>query len=218
MGRFAETLFPQNQEGEYVQMAEVALKCGGCATDVLESQLENGEICPLCGQAARIKHYQTVASMPLPQVQKYQAIFQAQIAANPNDNTLNSSLAFCFLKLKLPEKALPFFEKAMADNFSDPSLYYYAAVCLLKGKKAFLAMRPEIDTIERYLDTAISLEPRGIFYYFQAYIKYDYYSRKFFKTSPTWQEALLNAKNSGLAANDITDFYQITGIEKPECL
>ncbi|MDR1317227.1 MAG: hypothetical protein LBK13_10175 [Spirochaetales bacterium] len=196
-------------------MAEFTLKCGGCGADVLENQLGNGEICPICGQAARIKHYQTVATMPLPQVQKYQMAFQTQMAVNPNDNTLNSSLAFCFLKLKLPEKALPFFEKAMVNNFSDPNLYYYAAICLLKGKKAFVAMRPEIDTIERYLDTAISLEPRGIFYYFQAYIKYDYYSRKFFKTSPTWQEALTNAKNTGVTANDIEDFCQMTGIERP---
>jgi tetratricopeptide (TPR) repeat protein len=199
-------------------MAEFILKCGGCGADVLENQLENGEMCPLCGQAARIKHYQTVAAMPLPQVQKYQAAFQAQIAANPNDNTINSSLAFCFLKLKLPEKALPFFEKAMTDNFSDPNLYYYAALCLLKGKKAFLTMRPEIDAIERYLDTAIGLEPRGIFYYFQAYIKYDYYSRKFFKTSPTWREALQEANDAGVTANDITEFYQIAGVERPECL
>jgi tetratricopeptide (TPR) repeat protein len=140
-------------------MAEFTLKCGGCGADVLENQLENGEICPLCGRAARIKHYQTVAAMPLPQVQKYQMTFQAQLSANPQDHTLNSSLAFCFLKLKLPEKALPFFEKAMTDNFSDPNLYYYAAICLLKGKKAFLAMRPEIDTIERYLDPPLALNP-----------------------------------------------------------
>jgi tetratricopeptide (TPR) repeat protein len=199
-------------------MAEFTLKCGGCGADILENQLENGELCPLCGQAARIRHYQTVAAMSLPQVQKYQLAFQSQLSVNPNDHTLNSSLAFCFLKLKLPEKALLFFEKAMADNFSDPNLYYYAAICLLKGKKAFLAMRPEIDAIERYLDTSISLEPRGIFHYFRAYIKYDYYSRKFFKTSPTWEEALADAKNAGVTANDITDFYQIAGVERPGAL
>jgi tetratricopeptide (TPR) repeat protein len=153
--------------------------------------------------------------MPLPQVQKYQISFQAQIAANPNDNTLNSSLAFCFLKLKLPEKALPFFEKAMADNFSDPSLYYYAAVCLLKGKKAFLSMRPEIDAIERYLDTAISLEPRGIFYYFQAYIKNDYFERKRLNAKPGSKELLGTARQCGLSDDAITGFYALLGVEHP---
>jgi tetratricopeptide (TPR) repeat protein len=197
-------------------MSDFSIKCGGCGADVLANQLENGEMCPLCGQAARIKHYQTVAAMPLPQVQKYQVSFQAQLSANPTDNTLNSSLAFCFLKLKLPEKALPFFEKAMADNFSDPNLYYYAAICLLKGKKAFLAMRPEIDSIERYLDAAISLEPRGIFYYFREYIKYDYYSRKFLNSSPGYKELLEEAKQKGLTENEITEFYGISGVEHPD--
>jgi hypothetical protein len=79
-------------------------------------------------------------------------------------------------------------------------------------------MRPEIDAIERYLDTSIGFEPRGIFYYFQAYIKYDYYSRKFFKTSPTWQEALANAKNAGTGAEEITEFYQMLNVERPNCL
>jgi tetratricopeptide (TPR) repeat protein len=196
-------------------MVDFTLKCGSCGADVLESQLENGEICPLCGQAARIKHYQTVAAMPLPQVQKYQVTFQAQMAANPNDNTLSSSLAFCFLKLKLPEKALPLFEKAMADNFSDPIPYFYAAVCLLKGKKAFLAMRPEIDKIGKYLDAAISLEPRGIFYYFQAYIKYDYFNRKHLNSPPGFQELLETAKQSGLTDDEISEFYLLTGVEHP---
>jgi hypothetical protein len=68
------------------------------------------------------------------------------------------------------------------------------------------------------LDTAISLESRGIFYYFKAYIKYDYYSRKFFRTSPTWQEALQDAKTAGLTADDIADFYQIAGVERPGAL
>jgi hypothetical protein len=88
----------------------------------------------------------------------------------------------------------------------------------LKGKKAFIAMRPEIDSIERYLDTAISLEARGIFYYFQAYIKYDYYSRKFLKTSPAWQELLENAKNAGTGAEEIAEFYQLLNVERPNCL
>jgi tetratricopeptide (TPR) repeat protein len=127
-------------------------------------------------------------------------------------------LGFCFLKLKLYAKALPFFEKAMEDNFTDPNPYFYAAVCILNGKKAFLAMRPEIDSMEKYLDTAISLEPKGIFYYFKAYIKYDYYSRKAFKTCPTWQEALANAQSAGGSAEDIEEFYQTTGVERPACL
>jgi tetratricopeptide (TPR) repeat protein len=199
-------------------MSENAIKCGACGKVLEIAQLVNGEVCPVCDEPARIKHYQTLAAMPLPQVNKYVAAFQTQIAETPNDNSLSFSLGLCFLKLNLHDKALPFFEKAMADNFADPAPYYYAAVCLLKGKKAFLAMRPEIDAIEKYLDAAISIEAHGIFYYFKAYIKYDYYSRKFFKTSPTWQEALEAAQEAGVSESDCEQFYQILGVDRPSCM
>lgn len=56
----------------------------------------------------------------------------------------------CYLMLKLYDKALPAFEKAMEDNFDNSETFFYAAVCLLKGRKAFLLTRPEIDKIEEY--------------------------------------------------------------------
>jgi tetratricopeptide (TPR) repeat protein len=190
----------------------MAVKCQQCGDSYESDKLINGEICPTCDKPYQIKNYRTVAAMTPPQVNKYITAIQTQLTENPGDRQLNASLGICFLKLKLPEKALPFFEKAMEDNFAGPGPYFYAAICLLRGKKAFLAMRPEIDLIEKYLDAAISLEPGGIFYYFRAYIKYDYYSRKFFKTSPTWQEALTDAKNAGVTADDITDFYSPWGL------
>jgi tetratricopeptide (TPR) repeat protein len=159
-----------------------------------------------------------VAEIPPIQVNKYVSTLQAQLTENPGDKQLNGALGICFLRLKLLDKALPFFEKAIEDNFSDPNPYFYAAVCLLKGKKAFLAMRPDIDAIEKYLDAAASLEERGIFHYFKAYVKYDYFSRKSFKTSPTWQEALEHAKKAGVSDGDVTGFYQLTGVERPNCL
>jgi tetratricopeptide (TPR) repeat protein len=199
-------------------MADSAIKCGGCGADVLESQLENGEICPTCGSAARIKHYETVKAMPLPQVNKYVVAFQAQIAQNPNDSALNSSLALCFLKLKLPAKALPYFEKAMADNFSDSSLYYYAAICLLDGKKAFLQTRPVIDKILEYVNAALMLEDKGIYHYFTAYIKNDYFERKRLNSKPTWQEYFEAAKQRGTAEQEIQELYALLGVERPSGL
>jgi len=196
----------------------MAVKCQQCGDSYEADKLVNGEICPTCDKPYQIRNYETVAAMPPPEVNKYISTIQTQLAGNPQDKQLNGSLGICFLKLKLYDKALPFFEKAMEDNFADPNPYYYAAVCLLKGKKAFLAMRPEIDAMERYLEAAINLKPKSVFYYFQAYIKYDYYGRKFFKTSPTWQEALASARGAGVTPKDIGEFYQLTGVERPDCL
>ena len=62
------------------------------------------------------------------------------------------------------------------------------------------------------------IEPKGIYYYFLAYIKYDYFARKYFKTSPSYQEALAMANDAGLSAFDIEQLYGILGVVRPDCL
>ena len=76
-------------------------------------------------------------------------------------------------------------------------------------------MRPEIDKIEEYINAALMIEPRGIYYYFLAYIKYDYFNRKFFKTSPTYQEALVMAEQAGYSPFDAEQLFAILGVERP---
>jgi len=156
--------------------------------------------------------------MPMPMVNQYAATYREALQNEPNAKDLNNSVAMCYLKLKLYDKALGAFEKAMEDNFDNSEMYFNAAICLLGGKKAFLAQRPEIDKIEEYINAAMMIEPRGIYHYFQAYIKYDYFSRKFFKTFPTYQEALKNAKDAGVSPFDIEQLYGILGVPRPEVL
>jgi tetratricopeptide (TPR) repeat protein len=140
------------------------------------------------------------------------------LADNPNNDALNMSVAMCYLKLKLYDKALPAFEKAIEDNFDNSETFFYAAISLLKGKKAFLALRPDIDKIIEYLNAAIMIEPRGIYYYFSAYIKYDYFERKYLNITPNWQETLQTAMQAGLPPADVAQLFEMSQVEMPECL
>ena len=154
--------------------------------------------------------------MPMPMVNQYAATYREALQNEPNAKDLNSNIAMCYLKLKLYDKALEAFENAIVDNFDNSETFFYAAICLLKGKKAFLAQRPEIDKVEEYINAALMIDPRGIYYYFWAYIKQDYYNRKFFNTSPTYQEALMSAQNSGLSPVDVEQLYGILGVPRPD--
>lgn len=190
----------------------VEINCPGCGARVTTGQTE----CEWCHQPVIITAFNSVYSMLMPEVNKYAGSYRKALAENPENTELNISIAMCYLKLKLYEKALLAFEKAMEDNFDNSEPFFYAAVCLLKGKKAFLAARPEIDKIEEYINAAVMIEPRGIYYYFLAYIKYDYYNRKFFKTSPTYQEALVMAQQAGYSPFDANQLFEILGVEKPD--
>ena len=192
----------------------IEMKCPGCGNRVTTSQT----VCEFCHGPITISTFNSVYSMPMPQVNQYAKVYRETLAQAPDDQILNTSLAMCYLKLKLYDKALVAFEKAIEDNFDNSETFFYAAVCLLKGKKAFLAMRTTINQIEEYIQAALMIEPKGIYYYFWAYIKYDYYSRKYLNTSPNWQEALGQAEQYGLSPFDIEQLYGVLGVERPSCL
>jgi hypothetical protein len=104
------------------------------------------------------------------------------------------------------------------DNFDDSETYFYAAVCLLNGKKAFLNQRPTIDKVLEYINAALMIEPKGIYYYYLAYIKYDYFERKHFRTTPNYREALQMAVDAGLSDFDIEQLFAILGVARPDCI
>ena len=148
-------------------------------------------------------------------ISKYASSYKKCLASGTETPELSNSLAMCYLKLKLYTKALQCFEKAIAENIDNPESYFYAAICLLNGRKAFLATRETIDKVEEYINAAIMLESRGIFHYFLAYIKYDYYFRKHFKTSPTYGEALREASAAGYSREDVNQLFMVLNVEKP---
>ena len=192
----------------------VDIKCPSCGAAVDTTW----KTCKFCKQPVIISSFTSVYDMPMPMINQYANAYRQVLAQSPDDKEINNSIAMCYLKLKLYDKALNAFEKAMEDNFDNSETFFYAAICLLGGKKAFLAQRPEIDKIEEYINAALMMEPKGIYYYFQAYIKYDYFSRKSFNTSPTYQEALGMANGTGVSPHDIEQLYGILGVAHPETL
>lgn len=189
----------------------IEINCPGCGARVSTGQKE----CEWCHKPIIISTFNSVYSMPMPEVNKFAGAYRKALAENPDNQDLNNSVAMCYLKLKLYDKALPAFEKAMEDNFDNSETFFYAAICLLQGKKAFLQQRPTIDKILEYINAALMIEPKGIYYYFLAYIKYDYFQRKYFKTSPTYQEALEMAQQQGFSPYDAEQLFSILGVEKP---
>ena len=192
----------------------VELICPGCGDRVTTGQKD----CNFCHKPIVISTFNSVYSMSMPEVNKYANTYRKALEENPNNQELNSSLALCYLKLKLYDKARSAFEEAMKDNFDNSETFFYAAVSLLQGNKAFLVQRPIIDKIEEYINAALMIEPKGIYYYFWAYIKYDYFSRKYFNTVPTYQDALRMAVDNGVSVFDKDQLYSILGVPKPDCL
>jgi hypothetical protein len=65
------------------------------------------------------------------------------------------------------------------------------------------------------MNAATMIEPRGIYYYFMAYIKFDYFKRKFLNTTPNYKDYLAKASAMGCSPTDIGMLFDILGVEKP---
>ena len=192
----------------------VELECPGCGKAITTSTQQ----CPQCFREIVISTFNSVSGMSPLEINKQANAYRKAMVNNPDNQTLNMSIAFCYLKLKLYDKAIPCFEKAIEDNFDNSETYFYAAIALLKGKKAFLTPRPIIDKIEEYIQAAIMIEPKGIYHYFWAYIRYDHHFRKSYRMSPNYQELLIQANQIGLSQTDVTELYRILEVQRPEVL
>ena len=192
----------------------VELECPGCGVPITTSTRQ----CPQCFREIVISTFNSVNSMSPLDINKQANAYRKAMVNHPDDKTLNMSIAFCYLKLKLYDKALPCFEKAIEDNFDNSEVYFYAAIALLKGKKAYLTPRPIINQIEEYLQAAIMIEPKGIYYYFWSYIRYDHHYRKSYMMSPNYRDLLGQAHQAGLSQTDVEELYSILEVQRPDCI
>lgn len=186
----------------------VELNCPGCGARVNTGQ----QLCDWCHKPVIISTFNSVYSMPMPIINKYAGAYRKALGENPDNIELNNSIAMCYLKLKLYDKALLAFEKAMEDNFDNSETFFYAAVCLFGGKRPFQAKKNVVDKALQYLESAVMIEPRGVYYYFMAYIKHDFYYLKKLNVKPNYSECLEQAKLAGGVANaDLVMLSQIMG-------
>ncbi len=183
----------------------VDLECPGCGYQVTTETKQ----CPQCYREIVITNFNSAASMTEEDARKYMNKYRSALAVYPDQTELNLTMAFCFLKTKMFDKSLAYFEKAIEDNVDNSEAYFYAGVTMLHGKRPFLVQKSVICKIEEYVSAAIEIEPKGIYYYFLAYIKKDFYEKKFFCTSPTSQEAMMLAKKAGLKKEEVVKLSEI---------
>lgn len=192
----------------------IDLECPGCGFPVHTDM----KTCPRCGRPVVISTFSSMSEMMGPDFMKWQRSYTNLASIYPDHPQVHSTLAFCHFKLKRYDKAMPHFEKAIEDCFDNADLYFYAAICKLQGKMAFTARRADIKEIEALLNAALMIEEKAIYYYFLAYIKYDFYERKKFNTTPNYRECLQTALNTGLSEYDVSELYAILGVSRPAYL
>ncbi|KON87967.1 hypothetical protein AF332_14795 [Sporosarcina globispora] len=163
----------------------------------------NSNVCEFCGSEYLIQTLKGLNGFDKKGIDKYIANYRKLSAGDYANPEINSAIGICYLKLGLYDFAYKYFEKAMEDMIENSDLYFYSAVCVLKGKRPFLVPLTFIRKAEDFLDAAKNLNSSdGKYAYAHALIKYDYYYKKRLNTDPNFQELLNEAEHCGISQDD----------------
>ncbi|WP_148361202.1 zinc ribbon domain-containing protein [Bacillus timonensis] len=192
----------------------IDLSCPSCGGSV-SSDMKN---CKYCGNPVTITTFADVMQFNPLSSSKYLSSYENTLKENPNDFQVNVSAGICHLKLSNYDLAQKYFEQALIDNPYHTDTYFYSAVCKLQGKKAFLTPKKRVDEAIQLINTAQSIEQRGIAFYFGAYLKYDFYFRKALNIQPSYDVDLMNAREQNVTEEDKRILFDLLKVQQPSVL
>ncbi|MCW2695098.1 MAG: hypothetical protein JWR62_183 [Modestobacter sp.] len=169
--------------------------------------------CRYCGRQVIISSLSGLRDLLPGDLKSHVRTYQDALAQEPSNPGVALSLGMCFLGLGLYDQALQRFETAIDDDLERSETYFYAAIAMLRGKKAFLAPLATIRASEAYLEAALKLEDRGIYSYFLAYLRYDYYERKSLNCSPSWAALLQQAIAHHVTGEDVRLLFELLRVD-----
>ncbi len=184
-------------------------KCPNCGAAVSP----DAEKCAYCDSPVIITSF--ASALGVPDLSKYTQAYKSALSSAPSDPSVNAAVGFCYLRLKMYGKALESFSRAIDGGVMNSEVFFWAGVCCLGGRKAFLAKREVIDKAEEYINAARVLEDRGIYAYFGAYVRYDYFKRKSLIARPDYRELLRESRRLRVSEGDIRILYGVLGVERP---
>ncbi|GAB3346386.1 tetratricopeptide repeat protein [Modestobacter lapidis] len=165
--------------------------------------------CQYCGRQVIISSLSSLRDLLPGDLKAHVRTYQDALAEQPRDPGIALSLGMCYLGLGLYDQAQQRFEAAIDDDLERSETYFYAAITLLRGKKAFLTPLATIRAAEAYIEAALKLEDRGIYSYFFAYLRYDYYERKSLNCSPSWADLLQQAIAQHVTDEDVRLLFDL---------
>ena len=162
-----------------------------------------------------VNHYSEYFSAAIDRIK---VLLHSKPAGNgpiPGDPESDFSAGLRYLTYKLYPQALASIEKAMQHDQSNPDGYFYAVIALLQGKRPFLVDRATIKKAEEYLQVAIAISGKSIYYYLLGYIQFDHHYNKKLRATPGHDALIRTAYQLGVTNEEIQDLFKLLGVPRP---
>lgn len=191
------------------------LECPNCAaTDIRPGQ----SFCHWCRSALIISDFSSIYSMDSDTYQEYANKLKSSennYASNGMHGDYENSLGMTYLKLGNTSLAVSSFQKAVESGIQNPETYFYMGIAMLDRKRPFLNSKNTVTGAMNYIETALNMEKKGIYYFTAAFFEYDFYVMKHLRPPKPLNEYLENAKKFGVTQNDLKMVFDMMNCTVP---
>lgn len=195
----------------------VGLKCSNCG----ESLSESMATCPSCDQPVVIRKVSSLLGLTMPELRARSQLMDIESlrdCGDPLSVDADFTSGCCLLRLKMFEQAIARFDKAVAADPCNADALFCAAIAALKGRRPFLVPLADIRKAQECLVAAAMVEDRAVFHYLLAYIKQDFYARRFLRIEPDWRQELQTALTFGITNDEKEELFKLVGQSCPSGL
>lgn len=190
------------------------LRCLGCGAPISMSQKR----CRYCKREIYISSFSSVLEQSDYEFERMRRFYKKTAGEQIEDPELDNSQGMCLMRLGWYEQAYEMFEKAIRKNFDRSETYFLAAAALMNGKNPFKMLKKDVDRAITLMTDAVSIENAPVYYYFLAYLTYDFYGRKYLRSKIPWQEYMQKAVESGINEGEIAELHSFLHTEQPNAL
>ena len=168
------------------------LECPQCGGPVRMDERE----CSYCHSPILVKRVQDLDKKRPMEINKYIKAYQNFLKNHEGKSPeVFTAMGICHLKNGMYDQAVNALEKAVSLLSEEGDSYFYLAVAKMKGKRPYLQTLSTIKSVVQCLETALSIEPCGRYYYLLYLIQKDFYEKKRLrngkKSEDLCQQALL---------------------------
>jgi nucleoside phosphorylase len=175
--------FSENETTNKRNRLRLEITCPKCGTNLLN--LEG--VCDICHTSYYVTSINDIlkSCTGIMDVQKYIKFYNSIIRTGYEESDVHIAIGLCYLYLHNYENAFTYFESAIKLLPDNGDAYFYSTIALLEGKRPFFVSRSLILKASDYLENAMRLSKRGIYYYLKSLIFADYYEKKHLNCSPS---------------------------------
>ncbi len=198
-----------------MSVKEIVIKCTKCGYEAVYDINGPSVKCKYCRNPIIPKNYAEAVEVPPVERGKQIAQLNRLAGENPNEADIVFALGLFYLANMGYSFAAIQFRKAIALDPMRAEYYYYLAISLLDGKKPFSHPTATIREILENITLAEGIAPCGIYYYFHAFVTYDFFERKYLRNIPTSAQLKQQATAFGVTSNEITTLFNMLKIPRP---